>query len=113
MGRRTRTVIMGAGGRDFHTFNMLYRDDPAHKVVAFTAAQIPGIAGRRYPPTLAGPLCTGLDRLGRAALPPLAAGDLVCFGSTGAYGATEAMSRFLSHPPAREICLEERELRPR
>lgn len=56
MARRTRTVIMGAGGRDFHTFNTLYRDDPAHEVIAFTAAQIPGIAGRRYPPALAGPL---------------------------------------------------------
>jgi predicted GTPase len=56
MGRRIRTVIMGAGGRDFHTFNMLFRDEPACEVVAFTAAQIPGIAGRRYPPTLAGPL---------------------------------------------------------
>lgn len=60
--------------------------------------------------TLAGPLCTSLDRLGRASLPPLAAGDLVCFGTAGAYGATEAMSRFLSHPPAREICLEESEV---
>lgn len=56
MARRIRTVIMGAGGRDFHSFNMLYRGDPAHEVMAFTAAQIPGIAGRRYPPTLAGPL---------------------------------------------------------
>ena len=67
-------------------------------------------AGPARATTLAGPLCTGLDRLGRAALPPLAAGDLLCFGSTGAYGATEAMSRFLTHPPARETCLEEHEL---
>jgi len=50
-----RTVIMGAGGRDFHDFNTVYRDDPATRVVAFTAAQIPGIAGRTYPPALAGP----------------------------------------------------------
>lgn len=56
MARRVRTVIMGAGGRDFHTFNTLYRDDPASEVIAFTAAQIPGIAGRRYPAMLAGPL---------------------------------------------------------
>ncbi|WP_051089307.1 tetraacyldisaccharide 4'-kinase [Elioraea tepidiphila] len=56
MARRVRTVIMGAGGRDFHTFNMLYRDDPTHEVIAFTAAQIPGIAGRRYPAMLAGSL---------------------------------------------------------
>jgi predicted GTPase len=51
-----RVVIVGAAGRDFHNFNVAYRDDPAHHVVAFTAAQIPGIAGRRYPPALAGPL---------------------------------------------------------
>ena len=53
---RTRIVIMGAAGRDFHNFNVVYRDDPAFEVVAFTAAQIPGIAGRRYPAALAGPL---------------------------------------------------------
>jgi predicted GTPase len=51
----TRVVIMGAAGRDFHNFNMVYRDDPASRVVAFTASQIPDIAGRRYPPSLAGP----------------------------------------------------------
>jgi len=49
-----RILIMGAAGRDFHTFNQLYRDDPGTRVVAFTAAQIPDIAGRRYPPELAG-----------------------------------------------------------
>jgi predicted GTPase len=52
--RRTRMVILGAGGREFHNFNVVYRDDPAVEVVAFTAAQIPGIAGRRYPPALSG-----------------------------------------------------------
>jgi predicted GTPase len=50
-----RTVIMGAAGRDFHNFNLVYRDDPNTRVVAFTAAQIPGIAERRYPTSLAGP----------------------------------------------------------
>ncbi|HTT36017.1 MAG TPA: GTPase [Thermoplasmata archaeon] len=50
-----RIVILGAAGRDFHTFNMLYRGRFDAHVVAFTAAQIPRIAGRRYPPTLAGP----------------------------------------------------------
>jgi predicted GTPase len=50
-----RIVIMGAGGRDFHDFNVAYRDDPDIEVVAFTAAQIPGIGGRTYPPVLAGP----------------------------------------------------------
>ena len=53
---RTRILIMGAAGRDFHNFNVVYRDDPAFEVMAFTAAQIPGIAGRRYPAVLAGPL---------------------------------------------------------
>lgn len=46
---------MGAGGRDFHNFNMVYRDDPQSEVVAFTAAQIPFIEKRVYPPELAGP----------------------------------------------------------
>ncbi|MEZ5261133.1 MAG: hypothetical protein R2755_05005 [Acidimicrobiales bacterium] len=50
-----RIVIMGAGGRDFHNFNVRYRDDPDVEVVAFTAAQIPGIDDRRYPAVLAGP----------------------------------------------------------
>lgn len=53
---RTRTVIMGAAGRDFHNFNVVYRDDPRSEVVAFTASQIPQIAGRTYPASLAGPL---------------------------------------------------------
>ena len=50
-----RVLILGAAGRDFHDFNVVYRDDPDYEVVGFTAAQIPGIAGRRYPPELAGP----------------------------------------------------------
>ncbi len=49
-----RIVILGAAGRDFHDFNVLYRDDPAAQVVAFTATQIPGIDDRRYPAALAG-----------------------------------------------------------
>ena len=53
---RRRIIILGAGGRDFHNFNVVYRKDPGVEVVAFTAAQIPGIAGRIYPPELAGPL---------------------------------------------------------
>ncbi|MFP3263157.1 MAG: cyclic 2,3-diphosphoglycerate synthase [Nitrososphaeria archaeon] len=52
----TRVLIMGAGGRDFHNFNVYFRSNPNYRVVAFTAAQIPGIAGRRYPPELSGPL---------------------------------------------------------
>jgi predicted GTPase len=46
---------MGAAGRDFHNFNVGLRNNPAYRVVAFTATQIPGIAGRRYPPELTGP----------------------------------------------------------
>ncbi len=53
---RTRVIIMGAAGRDFHNFNCVYRDDPGTEVVAFTATQIPDIEGRTYPATLAGPL---------------------------------------------------------
>ena len=54
MGRRV--IIAGAGGRDFHDFNLVFRSDPgAGEVVAFTATQIPGIDDRRYPPDLAGP----------------------------------------------------------
>lgn len=49
-------MILGAAGRDFHNFNVVFRDDPGTEVVAFTAAQITGIAGRQYPPSLAGPL---------------------------------------------------------
>jgi predicted GTPase len=51
-----RVLIAGAGGRDFHDFNVVFRDDPSARVVAFTAAQIPGIDERRYPASLAGPL---------------------------------------------------------
>jgi predicted GTPase len=53
---RERVLILGAAGRDFHDFNTAFREDPEIDVVAFTAAQIPGIAGRRYPASLAGPL---------------------------------------------------------
>jgi predicted GTPase len=53
---RTRIAIAGAAGRDFHNFNVAFRDDPSHEVVAFTGTQIPGISDRRYPPALAGPL---------------------------------------------------------
>ena len=50
-----RVVIIGAGGRDFHVFNTVFREDPDTRVVAFTAAQIPGIDDRTYPAALAGP----------------------------------------------------------
>ena len=55
LAQRRRLLIMGAAGRDFHNFLCCYRDDPQTEVVAFTATQIPDIAGRRYPASLAGP----------------------------------------------------------
>ncbi|MCD6503520.1 MAG: GTPase [Euryarchaeota archaeon] len=55
-GRRRRVIIMGAAGRDFHNFNVYFRNNPNYEVVAFTATQIPNIEGRRYPPELAGEL---------------------------------------------------------
>ncbi len=51
-----RTLIMGAAGRDFHNFNVFFRDNPVYQVVAFTATQIPNIEGRKYPAALAGSL---------------------------------------------------------
>ena len=54
--RKRKVIIIGAAGRDFHNFNTYYRDNPAYEVVAFTAAQIPDIAGRKYPADLAGSL---------------------------------------------------------
>lgn len=56
--------------------------------------------------TLAGPLCTSLDRLGEVLLPELAPGDLLAFGMTGAYGFTEAMPLFLGHPPPAEVWID-------
>jgi len=53
---RKQVIILGAAGRDFHNFNVIYRDREEYEVVAFTATQIPGIVGRRYPATLAGKL---------------------------------------------------------
>ena len=52
--KRERVLILGAAGRDFHIFNVCFRDDPNYKVVGFTAAQIPGIENRRYPEPLSG-----------------------------------------------------------
>lgn len=54
--RQVRTIIAGAAGRDFHDFNTVFRNDDSHRVIAFTATQIPNIEGRLYPPALSGPL---------------------------------------------------------
>src|SRR5438270_11247840 len=51
-----KVIILGAAGRDFHNFNVVFRNNPAFHVAAFTATQIPDIANRRYPAELAGPL---------------------------------------------------------
>ncbi len=56
LSKRERVLILGAAGRDFHNFNLCFRNSPKYEVVAFTAAQIPGIEGRRYPAELSGPL---------------------------------------------------------
>ncbi|MHC4306748.1 MAG: GTPase, partial [Planctomycetota bacterium] len=53
--RNMKLIIMGAAGRDFHEFNVHWRNRPAVEVVCFTATQIPNIHGRVYPPDLAGP----------------------------------------------------------
>jgi predicted GTPase len=70
--RRKRVVIMGAAGRDFHNFNVCFRDDPSCLVRAFTAGQIPFTAGRTYPASLAGKLYPGgIPILDESELPEL------------------------------------------
>jgi predicted GTPase len=71
---RTKVIIMGAAGRDFHDFNVCYRNDPSRQVVAFTAAQIPDIDNRIYPPELAGALYPG----GIPICPESDLADLIC-----------------------------------
>ena len=67
-----RVVILGAAGRDFHNFNMVYRDNRDYRVVAFTATQIPDIAGRTYPRELAGKLYPkGIPILSEEKLPEI------------------------------------------
>ncbi len=76
--KQRHLVICGAGGRDFHNFNCLYRDDPEVRVVAFTATQIPGIDDRRYPPELAGALYPeGIPIVAESALESLCAEHLI------------------------------------
>ena len=70
--RKTKVIIIGAAGRDFHNFNTVYRDDPAYDVVAFTATQIPDIEGRNYPAEIAGKLYpNGVPIYAEASLPNL------------------------------------------
>jgi predicted GTPase len=56
MAEKRKVIIMGAAGRDFHNFNVFFRNNQNYKVIAFTATQIPDIAGRKYPPELSGEL---------------------------------------------------------
>ncbi|MBA7545118.1 hypothetical protein ES705_37481 [subsurface metagenome] len=53
---KVKVIIMGAAGRDFHNFNVYFRNNSNYEVVAFTATQIPDIADRKYPAELSGPL---------------------------------------------------------
>src|ERR687886_578979 len=72
MAARTRVLIAGAAGRDFHNFNVVYRGREEYEVVAFTATQIPNIDGRVYPPELAGELYpVGIPILPESALESL------------------------------------------
>ena len=87
--RGTRFAILEGG------INHLLR--PLLTGQAFPVRAVGKGAGDR-PYTLAGPLCTSLDRLGEVRLPALAPGDLLAFGQTGAYGFSEGMTHFLSHP---------------
>jgi predicted GTPase len=81
---RRRVVIMGAAGRDFHNFNVYFRDQADYEVVAFTATQIPDIEGRTYPPELAGSLYPGgIPIYGEEDLPAMiekTKADIVVFG---------------------------------
>ncbi len=70
--KRTKVVILGAAGRDFHNFNTVFRDNEQYEVVAFTATQIPNIDGRKYPAELAGRLYPkGIPIYPEARLPQL------------------------------------------
>ena len=53
--RKINAIILGAAGRDFHNFNVYFKNNPIYRIVAFTAAQIPGIANRKFPKELSGP----------------------------------------------------------
>jgi diaminopimelate decarboxylase len=92
--RGVRFVILEAGVN--HLLRPLLTGQP------FPVKAI-GIEGPSRPATLAGPLCTSLDRLGDVELPELQPGSLLAFGTVGAYGFTEAMTPFLSHPAPAEI----------
>jgi len=95
--RGTRFAILEGGIN--HLLRPLLTEQPF-------PVKLVGKGGPMRPATLAGPLCTSLDRLGDVELPELQPGDLLAFGTTGAYGFTEAMTHFLSHPVPPEIWVE-------
>ncbi|GLH67622.1 diaminopimelate decarboxylase family protein [Geothrix edaphica] len=95
--RGTRFAILEGGIN--HLIRPLLTGEP------FPAKAV-GRAGEAVPHTLAGPLCTSLDRLGEVRLPALTAGDLLAFGTTGAYGLNEGMTHFLSHPVPPEVWVD-------
>lgn len=92
--RGTRFAILEGGIN--HLLRPLLTDQPF-------PIRVVGKTGPVRPATLAGPLCTSLDRLGEVELPELESGDLLVFGTTGAYGFSEAMTHFLSHPVPPEV----------
>jgi len=102
--RGTRFAVLEAGLNHLLRPLLTGQPFPVRRVGRVGAAPATGAGARAVPTTLAGPLCTSLDRLGEVALPDdLAPGDLLAFGMAGAYGFTEAMPGFLSHPPAAEV----------
>jgi len=96
LSRGTRFAIMEGGIN--HLLRPLLTGQPF-------PASAPGSGGAPVIQTLAGPLCTSLDRLGDLTLPPLDRGDLVMLGQVGAYGYTEAMNDFLCRPRPDEVWL--------
>jgi predicted GTPase len=79
---KIKVLIMGAAGRDFHNFNVYFRNNLNYEVVAFTATQIPDIAGRKYPAELSGPLYPeGIPIYSEEELPNLIREkQIVCYG---------------------------------
>lgn len=92
--RGTRFIILEGGVN--HLLRPLLTSEPF-------PVKVLGRSGAQRPATLAGPLCTSLDRLGDVELPEVQPGDLLAFGTVGAYGFTEAMGEFLSHPRPPEV----------
>ena len=75
---KIKVIIMGAAGRDFHNFNVYFRNNSNYEVVAFTATQIPDIAGRKYPVELSGPLYPeGISIYSEEELPDLIRGKQI------------------------------------